>query len=73
MDRGSREIKWRWAKETIGPTAVELNKAYAQFDITRDGFEFPAPDLRRASTRLIEVMKRLGIANYREIDAEILF
>ena len=36
VDRGSREIEQRWAKETIGLVAVELNEAYAQFDTSRD-------------------------------------
>ena len=73
VDRGSREIEHRWAKEAIGLTAVDLNEAYAQFEIRRDGCCIPAPHLRQASARLLEVMKRLGIADYREIDTEIPF
>ena len=56
-----------------GGIQVDLNEAYAQFEITRDGCTIPSPDLHRAITRLIEVMKRLGIANYREIDSQIPF
>ncbi len=61
VDRGSREIERRWAKEAIGLTAVELNEAYAQFNVTRDGCEIPSGHLNRASERLAEVMQRLGI------------
>ena len=73
LHRGSREIEWRWAKETIGLAAVELNEAYAQFEINRDGCNIPSPHLHRASARLVEVMKRLGLAEYREIDSDIPF
>ncbi len=73
VDRGSREIEWRWAKEAIGLTAVDLNEAYAQFEIDRDGCTIPSPHLRQASARLLEVMKRLGIADYREIDTPLPF
>ena len=73
IDRGSREIEWRWAKEAIGLTTVELNEAYAQFEITRDGCNIPSPHLHRASARLLEVMKRLGLAEYRKLDDEIPF
>ena len=73
IDRGSREIETRWAKEAIGLTAVELNEAYAQFEIGRDRCDIPSPHLHRATTRLLEVMKRLGLAEYREIDSPIPF
>ncbi len=53
--------------------AVELNEAYAQFEIDRDGCNIPTPHLHRASARLIEVMKRLGLAEYRELDSAIPF
>ena len=51
VDRGSKEIEARWAKEAIGLTAVELNEAYAQFEITRDEYELPSGKLFRASMR----------------------
>ena len=73
IDRGSREIETRWAKEAIGLTAVELNEAYAQFEIGRDGCDIPSPYLHRATARLVEVMRRLGLAEYREIDSPIPF
>ena len=73
VDRGSRDIEVRWAKETIGLVSVELNEAYAQFEIDRDGCNIPSPHLHRASARLVEVMKRLGLAEYRELDSEIPF
>ncbi len=63
IDRGSREIEWRWAKEAIGLTAVELNEAYAQFEMTRDGCSIPSGHLNRASERLEEVMRRLGLTD----------
>ena len=58
VDRGCVEIEMRWAKEAIGLTAVELNEAYAQFDVTR--YEIPAGHLNRASERLEEIMQCLG-------------
>ena len=67
VDRGSKELEWRWAKETIGLTAVELNKAYAQFEITRDGCEIPSGQLNRAAKRLEEAMQRLGLTDETEI------
>ena len=73
IDSGSRMIVWRWAKEAVGLVAVELNEAYAQFEITRGGCDIPSPHLHRASARLVEVMKRLGLAEYREQDSEIPF
>jgi hypothetical protein len=63
VDRGSREIEIRWAKEAIGLTAVELNEAYAQFDTTRDNCSIPSGALLHASTRLEDVMKRLGLTD----------
>ena len=63
MDRGSKEIEARWAKEAIGLTAVELNEAYAQFEITRDEYELPSGKLFRASRRLEEAMQRLGLTD----------
>ena len=63
VDRGSREIEVRWAKEAIGLTAVELNEAYAQFDITSDGLEIPSGKLFQASRRLEEAMQRLGLTD----------
>ena len=61
MDRGSNEIRARWAKETIGLTAIELNEAYAELDITRDGLEIPSGKLWSAAKRLEEAMQCLGI------------
>ena len=73
VDSGSKMIESRWAKETIGLAAVELNEAYAQFEIDRDGCNIPSPHLHRATARLVEVMKRLGLAEYCELDNEIPF
>ena len=61
VDRGSKEIEARWAKETIGLVVVELNEAYAQFEITRDNGSIPSGALYQASRRLEEAMQRLGI------------
>ncbi len=58
---GSGEIGVRWAKETIGLVAVELNEAYAEFDIGRDGYEMPSGKLYGATERLKEALQRLGI------------
>ena len=58
---GSGEIGVRWAKETIGLVAVELNEAYAEFDIGRDGYEMPSGKLYGATERLKEAIQRLGI------------
>ena len=63
VDRGSREIELRWAKETIGLVAVELNEAYAQFDITRDNGSIPSGALNQASRRLEEAMQHLGLTD----------
>ncbi len=70
VDRGSREIKVRWAKETIGLVAVQLNEVYAQFEIRRDGHTIPG-GLSRAAERLGEVLQCLGIAS--NLDDEIPF
>ncbi len=70
VDRGSREIKVRWAKETIGLVTVQLNEAYAQFEIRRDGYTIPG-GLSRAAERLGEVLRCLGIAG--DLDDEIPF
>ncbi len=61
VDRGSRDIEVRWAKEAIGLTAVELNEAYAQFDATRYGLSIPYGQLKSAIRRLEEVMQRLDL------------
>ena len=63
VDRGGKEIEQRWAKETIGLVAVELNEAYAQFDTTRDNNSIPSGALCQASRRLEEVMQRLGLTD----------
>ena len=63
VDRGSREIERRWAKEAIGLTAIELNEAYAQFDVTRAEYEIPSGKLFQASRRLEEAMQRLGLTD----------
>ncbi len=63
VDRGSREIEQRWAKETIGLVAVELNEAYAQFDTSRDNGLIPTGALCNASRRLEEAMQRLGLTD----------
>ncbi len=70
VDRGSREIKVRWAKETIGLVTVQLNEAYEQFEIRRDGYTIPG-GLSRAAERLGEVLQCLGIAS--NLDDEIPF
>ena len=63
VDRGSREIELRWAKETIGLVAVELNEAYAEFDITRKDSSIPSGTLLQASGRLEEAMRCLGLTD----------
>ena len=63
VDRGSREIGRRWAKETIGMVAVELNEAYSEFVLTRDEYELPSGKLIQASKRLEEAMQRLGLTD----------
>ena len=63
IDRGSKEIETRWAKETIGLVAVELNEAYAQFDTSRDNGLIPTGALCNASRRLEEAMQRLGLTD----------
>ena len=63
VDRGSREIEQRWAKETIGLVAVELNEAYAQFDTSRDNGSIPTGALCNASRRLEEALQRLGLTD----------
>ena len=73
IDRGKKEIETRWAKEAIGLIAVELNEAYAQFEIGRNGCDIPSPYLHRATARLVEVMRRLALAEYREVDSLIPF
>ncbi len=70
VDRGSREIKVRWAKETIGLVAVQLNEVYAQFEIRCDGYTIPG-GLSRAAERLGEVLQCLGIGS--NLDDEIPF
>ena len=61
VDRDSKAAKWRWAKETIGLVAVELNEAYAQFVCEHDGYETPTGALCQVSRRLEEAMQRLDI------------
>ena len=61
VDRGAPDIKWRWAKEAVGLTALELNEAYAEFSVTEDGWSTPNGKLHSAAERLQEVMQRLGI------------
>ena len=63
VDRGRKEIEARWAKEAIGLTVVELNEAYAQFDITSDRREIPSGKLWSAAKRLEEAMQRLGLTD----------
>jgi len=63
IDSGSRMIKWRWAKETIGLATVELNEAYAQFETTCDEVDIPSGKLGRAYRRLEEAMQCLGLAD----------
>ena len=67
IDRRSREIEWRWAKETIGLVSVELNEAYAQFEIDRDGHTIPSGILNNAAKRLEEAMDRLGLIREADI------
>ena len=63
-DCGSRVIEWRWAKETIGLVAVELNEAYAELDIESHGqFVIPSGKLYQIKRRLDEAMERLGLTN----------
>ena len=70
--RGSREIEVRWAKETIGLVANELNRAYTEIEITRDGHTIPG-GLGSTAKRLNEAMQRLGVRNYDDLDSEIPF
>ena len=71
VSRGSKEIEWRWAKETIGLAALELNEAYAELDIESHGqFEIPSGTLYQVKRRLEEAMERFGIA---DPDREIPF
>ena len=63
VGRGSKEIETRWAKETIGLAAIELNEAYAQFDTTSDGLKIPSGKLHCAARRLEEAMQRLGLTD----------
>ena len=63
IDRGSRQIETRWAKEAIGLVAVELNEAYAQFDTSRDNCRIPTGALCNASRRLEEAMRSLGLTD----------
>ncbi len=63
IDRGSKEIELRWAKEAIGLVAVELNEAYAKFDTSRDNGLIPTGALCQASRRLEEAMQRLGLTD----------
>ena len=62
VDRGSREIEVRWAKETIGLVANELNRAYTEIEITRDGHTIPG-GLGNTFNRLEEAMKCLGLTD----------
>ncbi len=64
VDRGGPDIKWRWAKETIGLIALELNEAYAEFSVTEDGWSTPNGKLHCAAKRLEEVMQRLGLTDH---------
>ena len=64
VDLGSDEIELRWAKETIGLVAVELSEAYAQFNTTSfTTGSTPSDTLCRASCRLEDAMKRLGLTD----------
>ena len=60
---GGPDIEWRWAKETIGLAALELNEAYAQLVVTRDGCEIPSGKLYQVKKRLEEAMEHLGVAD----------
>ena len=63
VDRGSDEIDARWAKETIGLVAVELNQAYAEFEFTRNDGSIPSGRLQKAHRMLLEAMLRLGVSS----------
>ena len=63
LDRGSDEIDARWAKETIGLVAVELNQAYAEFEFTRNDGSIPSGRLQKAHRMLLEAMMRLGVSS----------
>ncbi len=72
VDRSSREIEVRWAKETIGLVANELSRAYTEIEITRDGHTIPGK-LGSIAKRLNEAMQRLGVVNYDDLDSAIPF
>ena len=57
------DINWRWAKETVGLAALELNEAYKQFVVSDEGWETPNGLLHRAAKRLNEAMERVGNAD----------
>ena len=61
--KGGPDINWRWAKETVGLAALELNKAYEQFVVSDEGWETPNGSLQCAAKLLNEAMQRLGIAD----------
>ena len=73
IDRDSKVIEWRWAKETIGLVAIELNEAYARMVKEHDGYETPSGALMKTFGRLEEVMQRLGLLNHGDFDSEIPF
>ena len=64
------DINWRWAKETVGLVALELNEAYKQFEVSDEGWNTPSGSLQCAAKLLNEAMKRLGIV---DPDGEIPF
>mgnify|MGYP001272453886 CR=1 FL=1 len=68
IDSNSSEIQARFAKECIGIATVELNQAYEEFVIGRNGHEFPMRRLWDAHAHLRMAMQYLN-----EPDAEIPF
>ena len=62
-ERDSKEMEVRWAKETIGLVAVDLNNAYAEIVIDRDGHTIPSGKLNSAARQLEEAMDRLGLTH----------
>ena len=63
IEAGSTEIQYRFAKECIGIAPVELNRAYAEFDIDGNGniITIPTGRIQKAQERLGDVMSYLDI------------
>lgn len=67
-DRGSREVQYRFAKESIGIACVELNRAYDEFVIDGEGYEVPSGRIQRAHEHLSAAMAHLDVLRPRTVD-----